>query len=47
VRPHDDPAELYCRLLEHKWLMSEAARRDVGHEAALADLTARLPPCGA
>ncbi len=38
----DDPAELYCRLLEHKWLLSEAARRDVGHEAALADLVARL-----
>ena len=38
----DEPAELYCQLLEHKWYMSEAAHRDVGHELALADLRARL-----
>jgi len=37
--PAED-AELYCQLLEHKWLMSERAQRDVGHEAALADLVA-------
>lgn len=43
----DAPAELYCRLLEHKWLMSEAARRDVGHRAALADLAARMGACAA
>jgi hypothetical protein len=40
----DDPAELYCRLLEHKWLMSEAARHDVGHESALEDLLTRAAP---
>ena len=33
-----DDAELYCRLLEHKWLMSERAQRDVGHEQAVDDL---------
>lgn len=29
--------ELYCELLEHKWYLSEHARRDVGHAAALED----------
>lgn len=40
----DDDAERYCQLLEHKWLMSEAAQRDVGHDAALDDLIARRRP---
>ena len=35
VDPHTSPAELYCDLLEHKWLVSEREQRDVGHEAAL------------
>ncbi len=35
------PAELYCQLLEHKWYLSERARHDVGHQAALEDF-ARL-----
>ncbi|MCA9513342.1 MAG: DUF4032 domain-containing protein [Myxococcales bacterium] len=39
-----EPPERYCQLLEHKWLLSEVAGRDVGHEAALADLLARLAP---
>ncbi|MCB2199399.1 DUF4032 domain-containing protein [bacterium] len=30
--------ELYCALLEHKWYLSEHARRDVGHKAALEDM---------
>jgi tRNA A-37 threonylcarbamoyl transferase component Bud32 len=33
-------SELYCQLLEHKWYLSERAKRDVGHEAALADFLA-------
>jgi hypothetical protein len=32
-----DPAELYCQVLEHKWFLSERARRDVGHHAAVED----------
>lgn len=37
-----EPAELYCLLLEHKWLMSERAQRDVGHESALKDFLESL-----
>jgi hypothetical protein len=33
----EDPTELYCQVLEHKWYLSERARRDVGLEAALED----------
>jgi Domain of unknown function (DUF4032)/Lipopolysaccharide kinase (Kdo/WaaP) family len=36
-----DVAELYCQVLEHKWLMSESARHDVGFERALEDYLAR------
>jgi hypothetical protein len=38
--PEEDQAELYCQVLEHKWLMSERARRDVGLDAALDDYLA-------
>lgn len=37
-----DPAEAYCQVLEHKWFLSERARRDVGMEAALADYVERF-----
>jgi DNA-binding transcriptional MerR regulator len=30
-----DPIQAYCDVLEHKWLLSERARRDVGLEAAI------------
>ena len=30
-----DPLQAYCDVLEEKWLLSEAARRDVGLESAL------------
>ena len=30
-------AELYCQILEHKWYLSEKARRDVGHTRAIED----------
>jgi hypothetical protein len=30
-------AELYCQVLEHKWYLSEKARRDVGHDVAVED----------
>ncbi len=33
-RPDDLP-ELYCQVLEHKWFLSESAKRDVGLEASL------------
>jgi hypothetical protein len=39
-----DPAELYCQMLEHKWYLSEHARRDVGHEAAVEDFVRRFRP---
>jgi len=32
-----DPIELYCQILEHKWYLSERARHDVGHKAAVED----------
>lgn len=32
-----DSAELYCEVLEHKWYLSERAKRDVGLEAATVD----------
>jgi hypothetical protein len=31
------PSQLYCQLLEHKWYLSERAKRDVGHAAAVDD----------
>ncbi len=30
-----DPIQAYCDVLEHKWLLSERARRDVGLDAAI------------
>jgi hypothetical protein len=32
-----DLVEVYCQVLEHKWYLSERARRDVGHQAAVED----------
>ncbi|MGW8251371.1 MAG: DUF4032 domain-containing protein, partial [Anaerolineales bacterium] len=37
VKSDFDTAELYCQVLEHKWYLSEKARRDVGHAAAIQD----------
>ena len=36
IGPERDPVQAYCDVLEHKWLLSEAAGRDVGLEAAIA-----------
>ncbi len=36
IEDHRDPVQAYCDLLEHKWLMSERAGRDVGLAGALA-----------
>ena len=36
IGPGRDPLQAYCDLLEHKWLLSEQAGRDVGLEAAFA-----------
>jgi hypothetical protein len=33
----EDPCELYCQVLEHKWFLSEREQRDVGHQRALED----------
>lgn len=35
-------AERYCQILEHKWYLSEKARRDVGHLAAAEDYLSRF-----
>jgi hypothetical protein len=35
--PQQDLPELYCQVLEHKWYLSERARQDVGHQAAVED----------
>jgi hypothetical protein len=37
VRVPEDPCELYCQVLEHKWFLSEREQRDVGHQRALED----------
>lgn len=37
-----DEPELYCQVLEHKWLLSEQAKRDVGHFAAVEDYLQRF-----
>jgi hypothetical protein len=39
-----DPLQAYCDLLEHKWLLSERQRRDVGLEAAFASYLAAGAP---
>lgn len=44
VGPGGDAAEVYCQMLEHKWYLSERAKRDVGHERAIEDLVKRLRP---
>jgi len=43
----EDAAELYCQLLEHKWFLSEQARRDIGFEAAIEDYGRRFGAGGA
>ena len=43
--PRDDETELYCQVLEHKWYLSERAKKDVGHKVALEDyIKNRLAP---
>jgi hypothetical protein len=39
-----DPVELYCQTLEHRWLMSERAGKDVGAQVAVADYVERVLP---
>jgi hypothetical protein len=46
VGPRGDAAEVYCQMLEHKWYLSERARRDVGHERAVEDFLRRFRPEG-
>jgi hypothetical protein len=41
-----DPAELYCQILEHKWYLSEKARRDVGHAATIDDYLRQFSESG-
>jgi hypothetical protein len=35
-------AELYFQVLEHKWYLSERAKRDIGHQAAVEDYLGRF-----
>jgi tRNA A-37 threonylcarbamoyl transferase component Bud32 len=44
IGPTRDPLQAYCDLLEHKWLLSERRRRDVGLETALAAYLAAGAP---
>jgi len=39
-----DPIQLYVEVLEHKWFLSERARRDVGLETAIDDYRRRFAP---
>lgn len=39
-----DPIQAYCDTLEHKWLLSERAKRDVGLEAAIKEYLAEGAP---
>lgn len=48
-RAGEDPCELYCQVLEHKWFLSERAKEDVGFKRAVADYGAlrsgeEMPP---
>lgn len=40
VRTPEDPPELYCQLLEHKWYLSEREKKDVGLQRATEDYLA-------
>jgi tRNA A-37 threonylcarbamoyl transferase component Bud32 len=44
IGPTRDALQAYCDLLEHKWLLSERSRTDVGLEAALAAYLAAGAP---
>jgi len=35
IGPGRDPLQAYCDVLEHKWILSESAERDVGLDAAI------------
>ena len=42
VMVKNDPIELYCQVLEHKWYLSERAQHDVGHQVATEDYIQRF-----
>lgn len=42
--PGQDVSEMYCQVLEHKWYLSERARNDVGHQAAVDDFIQNYLP---
>jgi len=42
-----EPTELYCQVLEHKWFLSERARRDIGLDRAIEDYIRRARPAEA
>src|SRR3954447_26227546 len=44
VAPDRDLVQAYCDVLEHKWLLSERARRDVGLDAAIESYVAEGAP---
>jgi tRNA A-37 threonylcarbamoyl transferase component Bud32 len=44
IGPARDPLQAYCDLLEHKWLLSERERSDIGLEAAFASYIAAGAP---
>jgi hypothetical protein len=44
VGPDRDLVQAYCDVLEHKWLLSERARRDVGLDAAIRSYLAEGAP---
>ena len=47
VKAPEDPCELYCQVLEHKWFLSEREKKDVGLRRAVDDYKAlRLKEAG-
>lgn len=44
VNTQVDATELYCQVMEHKWFMSERARKDIGLPRALEDYLATFNP---
>lgn len=44
VNTQVDATELYCQVMEHKWFMSERARKDIGLPKALEDYLATFNP---
>ena len=44
TRPFDEPPELYCKYLLHKWFLSEKVQKDVGRDRTIEDMVSEESP---